>query len=130
MTVRLLSLITLSALSLTPALAAPAVAVKVDGAGRLRIPVKALHQLGVKPDRTGSVWVEFPAPPPAPHKAGSHEAHHAEAARNPPRFLVAVDKGQLLIPRTRIDRNEWVPGKPGTRYLATGAGHELKLRRP
>jgi hypothetical protein len=130
MTVRFLSIITLSALSATPLLAAPPVSVKVDRTGKLRIPVKALRQLGVKPDRMGSVWVEFPAPPPAPRKVGPQAVHHEEVAKFPPRFLVTVDKGQVLIPRTRIDHNEWVPGKPGTRYLVTGTGHELKLRRP
>lgn len=117
-----------SSLLIQPAHAARAVPVKVDAKGRVRIPAATLKQLGVTPDRTGSIWVVFKLPARA--QVRPPRSLQTVDAAVPPRVLVPVDKDYAMVPRTRIDRKVYVPGAPGTKYLATGSGHELTLRLP
>lgn len=100
----------------------------VDAKGRIRIPAATLKQLGVTPDRTGSIWVVFQLPPRA--QVRPPRSLRTVDAAVAPRVLVPVDKGYAVVPRTRLDRKVYVPGAPGTKYFATGSGHELTLRLP
>jgi hypothetical protein len=126
----------LAGLYSTPAPAAPApkpksARVTVDRKGVLRIPVATLRQLGVKPDREGSVWVEFPTPPTPKRKVRSPlSPNPPQQSRVPIRVLTPVDKGLVTIGRTRIDTGDHIPGAPGTVYLATGAANTVMLKKP
>ncbi|MGV3720239.1 MAG: hypothetical protein ACO1SX_04950 [Actinomycetota bacterium] len=120
----------LAATLAAPALGAKSARVTVDRKGALRIPIATLKQLGVKPDRDSSIWIEFP-PPPAPKPKVSPPLAPAKLQpRLPIRILTPVDKGVAVIGRTRIDGGRYVPGAPGTVYLATGAASTVVLKKP
>jgi hypothetical protein len=124
--ITLLAAATLSA----PAQGAKSARVTVDRKGALRIPTATLKQLGVKPDRDSSVWIEFPAPPTPKPKVRPPLAPAKPQPRLPIRILTPVDKGFAMIGRTRIDGGSYVPGAPGTVYLATGAASTIVLKKP
>ena len=112
-----------------PARAARTVTVVVDKRGSIRIPVSTLRQIGVKPDRSGSVWIQFPLPAAERPRVRPPLSPRIRQTI-PPRLLVAVDKGQVIFSRTRIGMKSHVPGAPGTKYLASGSGNEVVLRVP
>jgi len=113
-----------------PALAAKSTRVRVDRKGAVRIPVATLKGLGVKPDRDGSVWFEFPAPPAPKPKVRIPRAPRLPQAQDPVRLLSAVDKGVATLERTRVKGWGYLPGAPGTVYLATGSGNSIILKKP
>lgn len=112
-----------------PAGAAPAVRVKVDEKGVLRIPAATLKKLGVKPDRDQSVMVEFPRPPQPTPRVPVPLAPKQPEIRQPLRILVPVDRGMVRVPRTRVDAQIYVPGPPGQEYRATGSGNVVILKK-
>lgn len=128
---RCVPILTLAALALSsPAVSAPSARLKVDGKGTLRISAETLRKLGVKPDRDGAIWLEFPpAPTPRP-KVAVPLALPRTVRPSPLRVLTPVDKGVAILPRTRIDGKTFLPGPPGTVFVATGSTHTVRLKKP
>jgi len=104
--------------------------VTVDKRGAIRIPVATLRQVGVKPDRTGAVWIRFPLPAAEKRPNRPPGATRDLLPMLPSRILLSVDKGQVVFSRTRVGKKSFMPGAPGTKYLASGSGNELVLRNP
>lgn len=104
--------------------------------GKLRIEKTTLKSLGVKAASNGLVCVEFPAPPPlkrptAPKPRTHDEEHEHEVANAPVRLWLPVAKdGAVTVARTFLGPpSGYVPGAPGTAYVATGAQGKLVLRK-
>jgi hypothetical protein len=127
----------------SPSLAAPTARLRVDAKGALRIPAATIKALKVKTARDGSFWVQFPQPKrpaakPVPAKPvvqkprTGHDDHDHEhmAPPSPLKVLTAVDRGVAVVPRTHLENGVYVPGQPGTLYVATGSGNTLLLSRP
>lgn len=130
MTPCVISLLLVSVCFAPPVLAARTASVVVDKKGSIRIPVATLRQIGVKPDRAGSVWLQFPIPEAEVRHPRPPRSIRSLPAPLPLRVLVPVDKGQVAFARTRIGMKSHVPGPPGTRYIASGTGSEVILRTP
>lgn len=126
----ILLLLVLGGLAPPATAAGRTITVTVDKKGSIRIPAATLKQLGVKPDRSGSLWIQFPMPAAEVPKLRPPQSARSFPATLPARVLVNVDKGQVVFARTRVGAKSHVPGAPGTRYLASGSGNELILRTP
>jgi hypothetical protein len=122
------SALTAAALVL-PALAAPSARVRVDAKGSLRIPAATIKKLGVKPDRGGNIWVQFPAPPLPSASATIPKKPVKGVPATAPRILVPIDKGAALVPQTRLGHGVSVPGPAGTVYVASGSASVLVLKK-
>jgi len=116
---------------LSPASAAPTARLVVDRKGTLRIPKATLKALSAKQETNGMVCVDLPFLKPP--KLKSPDPHHPETGApqaSPKLWVPLAHDGTLIITRTLMyPPNTYVPGPPGTVYLATGKKGCVVLQR-
>jgi hypothetical protein len=111
-----------------PVHAAPSTRVRVDRQGVLHLSAAQLKALGVTPSKEGYLGVQFPrAAQPA---AARGKGEHAHAVPDLPATVWAPVRRDrsVSIGKTRIGPKEYLPGPPGTLYLATAAKGKVVLR--
>jgi hypothetical protein len=122
--------VTVVLLASTGALGAPSTRVRVDRKGVLHLSAAQLKALGVGPSKEGYLGVQFPrAPRPAvpPAKGGHGHAHGT--ADLPATVWAPVRRDRSVsVSKTRIGPNEYLPGPPGTLYVATAGKGKVMLQ--
>ena len=133
----LLSLAALTTALVTLPAAAAETRLTVNEKGELRATAAVLRKLRVKAGPDRRIWMQFPvAPRPKPPRGrsgpGAAHGHSHEMEPIPPKVWLNVQRdGSIVIRRMRLPgTNRYVPGAPGTVYVATGEGDRLILRKP
>jgi hypothetical protein len=111
----------LAALAAAPVWAAPSTRVRVDPKGVLHLSAAQLKALGVSPSREGYLGVQFlrPPQPAVARKKGEHT--HAAPDLAPTVWASVRRDRSVSVGETRIGPKEYLPGSPGTLYVATAA---------
>jgi hypothetical protein len=123
-------LISLLALSIAPtAWSAAPLRVMVDRRGTLRFPAAVLKALGLKPDSSGNIAIEFPDLQRKKLTSMRGHAPDSTPERAPKVWIPVGRDGSLKLLRTKlVPANEYVPAKPGTVYTVTAKEGRLVLR--
>jgi hypothetical protein len=101
----------------------------VDRKGILHVPRATLRKLNVKPASDGTVCVEFPVSMRA--RPADPKDHSFDPNLAPQVWVPLRRDGGLEVRKTRlIPDNTYVPGRPGTAFLARGEQGRLVLRKP